>query len=163
MNQNIPLEKAIENYFQSKCWATPKELVNQFSPLYPCYPEDTLRRLIHRALVKNRQIVKHPIRPFYVHKESLDWFNFFISIEIRDNPNRLNVLYNEGFIIPYRGEICLKIPFLSIKRVFNGEVLITPNPAMLNPQSMTKYALMIIKEDATIRNVMRSCYISSEK
>jgi len=142
MNQNIPLEKAIENYFRHKCWATPKELVNQLSPIYPCYPKDTLRRKIHRALNKNNQIVKHSIKPFYVHKKSLDWFNFFISIESRSNS--LEVLYNEGFIIPYKGEICVKIP--QYKCVLNGEIIITPNPITPNPESKRKPNLMIIRE-----------------
>jgi hypothetical protein len=142
MNQNIPLEKAIEKYFQHKSWATPKELVNELSPLYPYYPEDTLRRLIHRALNKNYQIVQHPIKPFYVHKESLDWFNFFISIESRSN--RLNVLYNEGFTVPYKGEISFTIP--GHNHVLNGEIIITPNPTISNPASKRKHYLMIMKK-----------------
>ncbi|MEM2675280.1 MAG: hypothetical protein QXT10_02130 [Candidatus Bathyarchaeia archaeon] len=146
MSANISLEQAVTEYFRHKSWATPRELVNQLHPLFQkLYPQDTLRRLIHRILDKNDEIVPHPIRPFYVHKESLDWFNFFISLEAKSN--RLDVLYNEGFIILHRGEIRFSwdkpCPYCSkpVDYVFNGEIVVIPN--ILKSEIKFKHALLI--------------------
>lgn len=150
MSANISLEQAVTEYFRHKSWATPRELVNQLHPLFQkpyWYPKDTLRRLIHRILNKNYEIVPHSIRPFYVHKNSLDWFNLFISQQAQSN--RLEILYYEGFMIPYTGEIeissdnpcpnCLS----TIDYVINGEVVIIPN--ILKSEIKNKFALMIFK------------------
>ena len=135
----IPIEKAIETYFKNKPWATPKELKTQLTPILKQYGYDeaTIRVLIHRKL-KSLGIIAHPLRPFYVYEQSLDWFNLFISHSAKEN--RLNFLYKEGFSILYEGEITVKINERK-KDVFEGRIILIPN---VNNRS--KEYLMVAKE-----------------
>jgi len=143
MNANVSLEQAITEYFRHKIWATPKELVNQLYPTFQkLYPDDdTLRRLIHRILDKNDEIVPHPIRPFYVYKPELDWFNYNLSIDTREN--NLDWLYAEGVKVLYKGEIRIALEDIKSKNivemVIDGEIAMTPNPG----KNVNTYLVMV--------------------
>ena len=149
---HVSIEKAVKLYFRHKGWATPKELVNQLYPIFKKqyhyhYDRETLRRLIHRVLNKTPEIIRHTLKPFYVHRNSLDWFNFLISqLAKRD---RLEILYNEGMTILFSGKICVEYPCSEcgdIKKEFHGKVIHTPSIPLKEP-AKSRYCLLIVKRD----------------
>jgi len=144
----IPLLRAVELYFRHKGWATPKELINQLYPIFKRQYSDreTLRRNIHRILIRSSEVTPHSLKPFYVHKNSSDWFNFFISQLAKTN--RLEMLYHEGFTVLYSGEICIEYPCLSCgnnKEVFDGKLILIPS---INSKEnfQGKHCLLIAKK-----------------
>ena len=85
------IEQCILKYLEFFGFATPQHLLNALSPCFN-YPLDTLRRLIHRKL-KKLDIVKHELKPFYVHPERIHFLN-----DLLINKN-FSYLYNPQIIV----------------------------------------------------------------
>ena len=85
------IEQCILKYLEFFGFATPKHLLNALSPCFN-YSQDTLRRKIHRKLRK-LDIVKHKLRPFYVHPERIHFFNDLLLSQ------HFSYLYNPKIIV----------------------------------------------------------------
>ena len=125
----FPLFKAVELYFRHKGWATPKELINQLYPIFKRQYSDreTLRRNIHRILAKNKEIISHPLKPFYVYKSVLPHFNYLISHLAKTN--QLSFLYEEGFEVLYEGDLTLKWQDIGLEEDWEAKLVLIPKHA----------------------------------